>query len=93
LKNWIQIEKTGLRELRRTLLNGLSEDLESQPLNNNVRSTLIGIGNFLFYSRGKFAEELVPLLIKTLAILPQMKWVDDGLLNKKDKELSSTRAI
>ncbi|KAK6026545.1 hypothetical protein OSTOST_07475, partial [Ostertagia ostertagi] len=79
------IEKTGLRELRRTLLNGLSEDLESQPLNHNVRSTLIGIGNFLLYSRGKFADQLVPLLIKTLATLPQMKWVDDGLLNKKDR--------
>ncbi|PIO77056.1 hypothetical protein TELCIR_00849 [Teladorsagia circumcincta] len=80
-----KIEKTGLRELRRTLLNGLSEDLESQPLNHNVRSTLIGIGNFLLYSRGKFADQLVPLLIKTLAILPQLKWVDDGLLNKKDR--------
>ncbi|KAK6019332.1 proteasome activator pa28 beta subunit [Ostertagia ostertagi] len=80
-----KIEKTGLRELRRTLLNGLSEDLESQPLNHNVRSTLIGIGNFLLYSRGKFADQLVPLLIKTLATLPQMKWVDDGLLNKKDR--------
>nr|CDJ89167.1 Protein Y75B8A.24 [Haemonchus contortus] len=80
-----KIEKTTLSDLRRTLLNGLSEDLESQPLNHNVRSTLIGIGNFLLYSRGKFAAELVPLLIKALAILPQLKWVDDGLLNKNDR--------
>ncbi|VDO27972.1 unnamed protein product [Haemonchus placei] len=82
---FVRIEKTTLSDLRRTLLNGLSEDLESQPLNHNVRSTLIGIGNFLLYSCGKFAAELVPLLIKALALLPQLKWVDDGLLNKNDR--------
>ncbi|EYC21934.1 hypothetical protein Y032_0018g3619 [Ancylostoma ceylanicum] len=80
-----KIEKTTLHELRRLLLSGLSEDLESQPLNHNVRSVLIGVGNFLFYSHGKFADELVPFLVKALGIVPQMKWVDDGLVNKNDR--------
>ncbi|KAK6746150.1 hypothetical protein RB195_012331 [Necator americanus] len=80
-----KIEKTTMRELRRYLLSGLSEDLESQPLNHNVRCTLIGIGNFLLYSHGKFADELVPLLINALSILQQIKWVDDGLVNKYDR--------
>ncbi|VDM61613.1 unnamed protein product [Angiostrongylus costaricensis] len=80
-----KVEKTTLTDLRRLLLSGLSDDLESQPLNHNVRSTLIGIGNFLLYSHGKFASELVPLLITALGIVPQMKWIDDGLVNKSDR--------
>ncbi|KAJ1366567.1 hypothetical protein KIN20_027254 [Parelaphostrongylus tenuis] len=79
-----KIERTTLTDLRRLLLNGLSDDLESQPLNHNVRSTLIGVGNFLLYSHGKFANELVPLLISALGVVPQMKWIDDGLVNKSD---------
>ncbi|VDL79736.1 unnamed protein product [Nippostrongylus brasiliensis] len=64
-----KIEKSTLRELRRVLLSGLTDDLESQPLNHN------------------FADELVPLLLRALANLPQMKWVDDGLVNKNDTHL------
>ncbi|EPB67424.1 hypothetical protein ANCCEY_13485 [Ancylostoma ceylanicum] len=33
----------------------------------------------------KFADELVPFLVKALGIVPQMKWVDDGLVNKNDR--------
>ncbi|KAK5965010.1 hypothetical protein GCK32_003992 [Trichostrongylus colubriformis] len=62
-----KLEKTGLRDVRRTLLNGLSEDLESQPLNHNVRSTLIGIGNFLLYSRGKVGFGVYSAQIDALA--------------------------
>ncbi|KJH43219.1 MIT domain protein [Dictyocaulus viviparus] len=80
-----KVEKTTLQDVRRLLLNGLSNELESQPLNHNVRSTLIGIGNFLLYSHGKYASELIPILITALGIIPQMKWIDDGLVNKSDR--------
>ncbi|KAJ1361663.1 hypothetical protein KIN20_020962 [Parelaphostrongylus tenuis] len=33
-------------------------------------------------SQWLFANQLVPLLISALGAVPQMKWIDDGLVNK-----------
>ncbi|CAI4230573.1 unnamed protein product [Auanema sp. JU1783] len=79
-----KIPTTPLYEVRKRILSGLCDESEDYPLNHNVRCSLIALSTYLFYSNGKYADELVPILTKYLAILPQMKWVDDGLVNKTD---------
>ncbi|CAL2037779.1 unnamed protein product [Caenorhabditis brenneri] len=79
-------ENTKLTQINQLLpLDDKEEEFESQPLSHNVRCSLIGIANFLLNSHGKFAEELMPMLLRALSALPHMKWIDDGLLNKSDR--------
>ncbi|CAD6198558.1 unnamed protein product [Caenorhabditis auriculariae] len=79
-------EKTTLSQVRSLLcVNDDGQKFEEQTLSHNVRASLIAVGNFLLHSHGKFADELVPLLVRALGSLPHMKWVDDGLVNKNDK--------
>lgn len=79
-------ENTKLSQIFQLLaLDDKEEQFESQPLSHNVRCSLIGIANFLLNSHGKFADELVPMLLRALTALPHMKWIDDGLLNKSDR--------
>lgn len=79
-------ENTKLSQIFQLLaLDDKEEQFDSQPLSHNVRCSLIGIANFLLNSHGKFADDLVPMLLRALSALPHMKWIDDGLLNKSDR--------
>ncbi|CAI2348814.1 unnamed protein product [Caenorhabditis sp. 36 PRJEB53466] len=79
-------ENTKLTQVFQLLaLDGKNENFESPPLSHNVRASLIGIANFLLHSHGKFADELVPMLLRALNSLPHTTWIDDGLLNKSDQ--------
>lgn len=79
-------ENTKLSQIFQLLaLDDKEEQFESQPLSHNVRCSLIGVANFLLNSHGKFADDLVPMLLRALTALPHMKWIDDGLLNKSDR--------
>ncbi|CAI5445845.1 unnamed protein product [Caenorhabditis angaria] len=79
-------EKTTLSQIRQLLSLGNSEtEFDNQQLSHNVRASLIATGVFLLRSHGKFADDLIPMLLKALNALPNMKWIDDGLINKQDK--------
>ncbi|CAP24439.2 Protein CBG03566 [Caenorhabditis briggsae] len=79
-------ENTKLSQIYQLLaLDDKEEHFESQPLSHNVRCSLIGVANFLLHSHGRFADDLVPMLLRALTALPHMKWIDDGLLNKSDR--------
>ncbi|CAJ0959757.1 unnamed protein product, partial [Mesorhabditis belari] len=81
-----KIQKKNVFEIKRILLNRVElTDAEHLHLNHNLRAAFSATGIYLLFSNGRFIEDLLPTLLKALQALPHCKWIDDGLMNKRDK--------
>ncbi|CAJ0569808.1 unnamed protein product, partial [Mesorhabditis spiculigera] len=56
-----------------------------QPFGHKHRCSLLSLGTFVLYSRGRHIDRILPWLLQYYAALPRMKWSDNGFLNKRDR--------
>ncbi|KAI1713438.1 phosphatidylinositol 3- and 4-kinase domain-containing protein [Ditylenchus destructor] len=72
-------------QIQRVILGQISTGIENVPFNHNVRSALLAAGMYALHSQGENLEPVSDFLIKTLGVVPRVRWFDDAAVNKSDK--------
>ncbi|KAL3103006.1 hypothetical protein niasHT_026454 [Heterodera trifolii] len=74
-----------LSRLQNELLGELAAGITGHPFNHNVRSALLSTGIYVLYSHGKYAETFGNFLADALRSLTNLRWYDDGAIDKLNK--------
>ncbi|TKR67531.1 hypothetical protein L596_023672 [Steinernema carpocapsae] len=83
--NVARVDRYSLTDVQGKLLGHLAGGMDSVHLNHNVRCSILSTGIYVLYSNGKYTKHLTDYLLKVFRSLHQLKWIDDGFVNKHEK--------